>query len=89
MTDRDDAYLRNIEERAHVHLEKISKGLRDMADAIDRAAAEKSRSLDRISINTVHEVTWGVANLNLDGLMSTVSDWHEAKDALRTINETE
>lgn len=64
--------------------EKAAKKLRDMADEVEREAAVKEDvftgklSHMRSAQNIVHVVTWGVANLHLDTIMSVACEADEA-----------
>src|SRR5262245_41277814 len=62
-----DAELRSYhvesqEAQVREHLALISRRLREMADRIDRSAE------DLYWGTAIHELMWGLANLNLDGL---------------------
>lgn len=68
-------------------MEKISARLRDMADAVDRHAADIDRvptpgraSYGSVVASVQHEVLWGVANLSLDGLTSAAADAHRSDE---------
>lgn len=62
---------------------KVIVGLRDLADRVER---EGSRVTNKVSLpghgwaahKVLHEVTWGFANLNLDGLVLAACEADEA-----------
>jgi hypothetical protein len=68
---------------------RIVKSLHDIADRVERegrAHPNVTRSGDprpdylNAASGVIHEVTWGLANLNLDGLVSMAADVHHARE---------
>jgi hypothetical protein len=55
-------------ERCEADLTLIVKRLRDMADKIERDRDEGHY------LTAIHEITWGVANLNIDSLARDVAE---------------
>jgi hypothetical protein len=55
-------------QRCADHLTMVAGRLRDMADKIERQRDEGAH------LSAIHEITWGVANLNLDKLARDVAE---------------
>jgi hypothetical protein len=65
----------------HGHLRAVAERLRRMADAVGRSAEDvaevgtsRAPTYATIVYNVQHEVLWGLANLNLDNLVSDASE---------------
>lgn len=67
-------------------MHRVANGLRDLADEVERHAARGERRYESgngmswvlLASDVVHKVTWGVANLNLDGIVANARDADEA-----------
>ncbi len=77
-------------------LATIVQRLRDLADEVERDGKPRPNITRRdgavvtddyigAAANAIHAVTWGVANLNLDGLVATASDVHYARELEREL----
>lgn len=67
----------------------IATRLRRMADEIEREGqptrnftngSDRRPDYVQAASEVIHTVTWGVANLSLDGLVTTAADVHLARD---------
>ena len=82
MTSQDKmltTYSRASHDRYQRNLAKAAQGLRDLADRIEReGAVEPGEGHDRIYVqragDVLHAITWGIANLGADTLLSAASD---------------
>jgi hypothetical protein len=72
-------------ERVRVKIRKTAADLRRLADNVERHATFEEGLSNRAVQNVVHDVNWGVVNLNLAGLMSSEHDIQEIIDAEREI----
>lgn len=79
----DHSLSENGKKRTLTHISKIARGLRRMADDVERETGrrigEDGTGLDRAVVNVIHTVTWGVSNLNLSGLVSSHHDFLEVR----------
>ena len=68
------------------HVANIATKLRDMADEVDRAGRERPNGdaypPGVIAGRDTHIVAWGVANLNLETLVTNVDDVYEVDASL-------
>lgn len=59
----------------------VADRLRDMADRVEREGlriAGPGRSYGKAASSAIHELTWGVANANVERLVSDAADADEA-----------
>lgn len=81
--DLDRRVADHTRERFHANTLNIAERLRNLAERIEHEAAYVSKvsgtnsydSLAGVSSRITHEVAWGVANLNIDGLVTIAHDF--------------
>lgn len=80
----DKWYERRVAERK----EKIVRGIRRLADDIERAEPNSTvnagHRFSTMASNIVHEMTWGIANLHLDILVEACGSADELERAAST-----
>ena len=66
------------QQRYEGHVDRIARDLRYLADRVERtghnARPERSNTYSTAACDVLHEITWGVANLNLDNLLNAALD---------------
>jgi hypothetical protein len=86
---KDNSFVKHHEDRVWNRIDQVASDLRRIADEVERAGKQDRTTPDRAVTSVIHSVAWGVANLNLDGLASSLADWHEAKDAVRALGDAD
>ena len=71
------SYSESQERFTRERIDFVVAGLRRMADEIERDRSNKN--LDLAVSNTIHTVSWGVANLSLSILTDNLARYHNAK----------
>jgi hypothetical protein len=66
------------QQRYEGHVNRIAEGLRSLADRVERTGHSprpgRSNTYSTAACDVLHDVTWGVANLNLDNLLNAALD---------------
>ena len=90
MNDQDREYIENLEEKHREQIRAISRRIRQIADDIEcdvDMAKNNEWSPANITAFAIHKVTWGVANLGLDGLVKQIDEIERVKEYVRNKKE--
>jgi hypothetical protein len=85
----EEEYRRGALNRSYL---KIAAGLRSLAEQMEREADRYNAPdadqdiyrLEKLAYGAVHDVTWGVANLDLGGLARDAAEYAAARMSLAT-----
>ena len=78
MNDEQAEYLAWLEGRLRENVAAKADQLRGIADRIERIAGQDGVRTESIAGQVIHELTWGFANLDLQGLVQRSNDYSEA-----------